>query len=711
VFSTLPYTYTLQYEYYLSGSLKKITDPNGNSFNYGRDKLGRLTNVSGPIIYYGQNADYISNIQYRAWGDIKSAEYPYAGRANCSSAKVQQEYDNRLRVSHYELYQYGGQYCNAGYLINRNYSYYNDGQLSATTVPFTNYIESYKYDSMSRLEQYGVGSTTQPQTSWNLITHTQDVWGNILTRQLHNFGLPFGQPDQNETYSYVNNRVTTWQYDNDGRITNNSRTGYSYNLAGQVATTNVPNEYTMSRDMDGDGLVVKQQVSNSETPQIYFIRSSVLGGSVLTEINNQGLKIRTYIYAFGKVIAKHITRFAGSSFQFQDPSGTTFIDTESAYYSHRVMSIDPSTGAVLSDNDWTPPEPMGGGYLDTWSRPDFESPFGGAPYYGGNLCRMDGFEANCAEVAHRLGNGSADPCPDNNCGPRSYLGPDGKGYVRTLTRDANAGELGYWVPQFNASTARVVEGDVIDDAKDSGPTWAGDLWVAEQPQTDIAKELLKRWFELQRNKPIEVGEVRLGTEITPRQLSRFATKEELDWLQTYLEKWLADKNCGEFINLLLQALPGKSNFTTKFSGSLLDLFKKYRQESRFLVQDLTGKNLAAHGYDRNGSSITGEDNTKIGIHMVYAAYITSASFIKRYEIANILVHELTHLFVKFSPDGGYGHLQMATAARSAVQKMGVNVRKTPSFNRNDYSSDADFDSAMERYFSDAIEAVCLYVLR
>jgi len=64
--------FTLSYDYNLAGELKKITDATNMTINYGYDSIGRVSSVTGADSLYAGVSNYASNLQYRAWGGLKS---------------------------------------------------------------------------------------------------------------------------------------------------------------------------------------------------------------------------------------------------------------------------------------------------------------------------------------------------------------------------------------------------------------------------------------------------------------------------------------------------------------------------------------------------------------------------------------------------------------------------------------------------------------
>ena len=66
-------SFALNYDYNVAGELNSITDPFGHQVSYTFDKTGRVTGVTGSP--FGNVTQYASNLQYRAWGALKSMSY------------------------------------------------------------------------------------------------------------------------------------------------------------------------------------------------------------------------------------------------------------------------------------------------------------------------------------------------------------------------------------------------------------------------------------------------------------------------------------------------------------------------------------------------------------------------------------------------------------------------------------------------------------
>src|SRR5262249_40121532 len=92
--SPLNQSFTFSYDYNLARELKTITDPWGGTVNYGIDSAGRLNNITGSG--YGSVSQFASNLNYRAWGTLKSETY---GNGFVESAT----YNNRMQMTGFEV--------------------------------------------------------------------------------------------------------------------------------------------------------------------------------------------------------------------------------------------------------------------------------------------------------------------------------------------------------------------------------------------------------------------------------------------------------------------------------------------------------------------------------------------------------------------------------------------------------------------------------
>jgi YD repeat-containing protein len=308
-FSGLTGTFTLSYDYNLAGELTSITDPTGAAIGYAYDKIGRLSGVTSSG--FGSISQYASNIQYRAWGGLKRLSFGDSGQNSVSL-----NYTDRMKVSDYQV-----DYTLALTATHRvDYQYQADGRLGySSEMEDPDQDRSYSYDHQGRLTQAltgaearGAGGVSPDYIPFRQ-NYSYDVWDNLTSRT----GQHWGHNAAPHTATYVNNKNTNsqWQYDAAGNLTQQTTPQgtrqYGYDAAGRQVLMTEPgrraNEVglTMTQAYDGDGRRVKLAETTAISNVVkYEVRSSVLGGRVVTDLNAQGQKETTYVYANGAVLAR-----------------------------------------------------------------------------------------------------------------------------------------------------------------------------------------------------------------------------------------------------------------------------------------------------------------------------------------------------------------------------------------------------------------------
>ena len=270
-------SFALSYQYNLAGQLTKITNPWNVEVSYNRDKIGRVTSVSGAN-YIGLSS-YVNSISYRAFGASKQINY-----ANGRVLSLQ--YNNRLFLSRWDLPNPGGgsDFSNAlGYTYDYNrYGENNSGRPDFADSLYDSTLDrSWDYDHVGRM--IGAYTGINANNIWTTPdgpyaqSHGYDVWGNRTHRE--GWGGIYG--------GYVNDNPT---------FTNNKQNGYSYDAAGNFIfdgsfTYDATGQHVsysaggLTQSYDGDRLRVKKTESGVST---YYLRSTVLGGEVVAEIGDQG---------------------------------------------------------------------------------------------------------------------------------------------------------------------------------------------------------------------------------------------------------------------------------------------------------------------------------------------------------------------------------------------------------------------------------------
>jgi YD repeat-containing protein len=340
--------FTLSYDYNLAGELKKITDATNMTINYGYDSTGRVSSVTGADSLYAGVSNYASNLQYRAWGGLKAMT---DGTNHVTSVA----YNSKLQPSAFDI---------SGNVTHQSYDYFDDGSLSFIhNTANARFDRSFTYDQAGRMLTAKSGGTargdvTQTETPYNEI-FGYDAFSNLNYR----YTGAWYQFTANESSTYANNRHNDWSYDADGRNTNLDGRVYGYDAAGQstsmsgnLFTSNGSLWATMESGYDGDGVKSKEVTSDTSTTT-YYLRSSVLGGAVIEEMNSSGAKNVGYVYGVGQVLAQQSNNQV--TWKNSSPSGMSQYNLQSGtdWY---ATELDP-LGANVSAPVPPPPDNFGEG--------------------------------------------------------------------------------------------------------------------------------------------------------------------------------------------------------------------------------------------------------------------------------------------------------------------------------------------------------------
>ena len=328
-------SFTLGYNYDLGGQLLNLTNSiNGSQIAYGYDHSSRVSGVTGSG--YGGVSTYASNVRYRAWNGLKSVSY-----GNNRALSV--SYDNRLRPKEWSIPN----------VMRWSYFYDNFNENTGRITYAQNLDDgtldrSYDYDHVGRLIEARTASEArghlagQGGTQDGPYAHSYryDQWGNMWYRV--GWGGWFN-PWLEQWPGYTNNRLTTnpWNsvnmtYDAAGNLTNDGYQSYTYDATGQQTYASGT---TLAQSYDGDGLRVKKVDSGTTT---YYLRSSVLGGQVISELGSGGSLQRGYVYFGNQLLAIQQTNQV--SWVHQDPVTKSQRITNSAGTITSTIDLDPWGG-------------------------------------------------------------------------------------------------------------------------------------------------------------------------------------------------------------------------------------------------------------------------------------------------------------------------------------------------------------------------------
>ncbi len=340
---------------------------------------------------------YVSSTGYRAWGALKNRTF---GNGNVQSVT----FNNALLPVTFTLSKSGTS------KIQKEYQYYEDGNLRYTADVINDVFDRLQtFDHQTRLTQArsgleaNGGEVTDPKDQETQLPYRQSYAYNAFSNMTERDNLNWGTDEWygtsfDQAFTYVDNRVTGRDYDADGREISMAEDGQmadsTYDAAGRLIRqySGDPNHSPGYTDdiynyYDGDGRALKRLQKDYvpldpgpgyhwvDRPLQYSIRSTVLGGEVVSEVNNTGKKLRTFVRDDAGIIAwqtlYHPTSGSPTEslrFEHSDASGMT-----------RKMTIEngnaaPETG---TESDAAEFDPMGQNAGTSNPYPDLSPPFPG----------------------------------------------------------------------------------------------------------------------------------------------------------------------------------------------------------------------------------------------------------------------------------------------------------------------------------------------
>ena len=329
-FNGLSGSFTLNYAYNQFDQLTEITRPGNVKVGYAYNQAGEITGVTGQG--YAGVTSYANGMVYRAFGGLK--QMSYANERNLSLS-----YNNRMFLTQWSIPN----------VLRWNYAYHyfneNTGRVVyAQNVDDPTLDRSYDYDHLGRPTHFTSGSnarnhTGQGGTVLNDGPYSQgysfDVWGN---RTYFEGWGGIGGAGRTDTASYTNNRRNGFTYDGAGNLTNDGGQTFTYDATGQQATASYSG-YLLQQSYDGERLRVKKVENGAPT---YYLRSTVLGGQIVAEINNSGSITRGFVYLGGQLLA--VQQSNQVSWVHQDPVAKSKRVTDAAGAVISTIELDPWGG-------------------------------------------------------------------------------------------------------------------------------------------------------------------------------------------------------------------------------------------------------------------------------------------------------------------------------------------------------------------------------
>jgi RHS repeat-associated protein len=178
-----------------------------------------------------------------------------------------------------------------------------------------------------------------------------DAWGNVTRRygwggEVQGGSAGNNGPDVNRPAT--NNKVNGFSYDAAGNVTNDLGQTFSYDATGQQATA-AYGGYSLQQSYDGNGLRVKKTENGAIT---YYLRSSVLSGQVVAELNSGGVLQRNYVYLGGQLLT--LKQSSNYYWVHEDPITKSKRVTDASGAVVSKIELDPwgaTISAPFSSND------------------------------------------------------------------------------------------------------------------------------------------------------------------------------------------------------------------------------------------------------------------------------------------------------------------------------------------------------------------------
>jgi RHS repeat-associated protein len=136
-------------------------------------------------------------------------------------------------------------------------------------------------------------------------------------------------------------------YDAAGNLVDGTWYTFSYDATGQQTRAACPG-YVLDQAYDGDRLRGKK-IDNGTTT--YYLRSSVLGGQVVAELNGSGAWTRGYVYLGGQMVALQGGTGGAVSWVHQDPVTKSQRITDSSGAVVSTIDLDPFGGDTSASSN------------------------------------------------------------------------------------------------------------------------------------------------------------------------------------------------------------------------------------------------------------------------------------------------------------------------------------------------------------------------
>ncbi|HEX6648430.1 MAG TPA: DUF4214 domain-containing protein, partial [Pyrinomonadaceae bacterium] len=613
--------FKLSYDYNFAGALKKFTDASNMSIVYGYDNAARITSVIGADNLYANVSQYASSFSYRAWSALKNF-------TDGTNHVISRSYNARLQTSQFAI---------SGNVVTQTFDYFNDGRIKfLDNVLDGNFDRSFSYDQVGRLVAAASGGAARQDAGAVPYNQTfgYDAFSNLNAR----YTGTWNQFSSSDSAVYVNNRRGGWQYDNDGRNTGIEERDYYFDSAGQGTRLEAPMWISaleayitkvMDSNYDGDGQKVKEVTwdyfAYQPTLTRYYLRSSVLGGALIEEIDGSGQKQVGYVYAGNRVLAKQSN--SQVSWKHISPAGTSEYDSVS-FGGYARTELDPF-GADVTLSPTPPPEhPPAPGEL-------------GQTHFAGI---MDSRVADIFDINGCVVEGSAQSC--SVAAAMVNFGTGAAGGL--LAMGLSMASLNESLPLRAVSTG--VQTITFNVSGTEGRTTYETVW------SDYLNQWVPHTPTAYSGTPSMVISSALAPSLVPTaQTVRRLTQYEIDKIRNDMIKTLNNPGCAEFIAATLNQVAKDTGVPLLSDDPVANFDEVVRTGT--LEATVLDRGEAQSWGSAGGGDATIQFNTRYTLLSPFA------------HLAGIrLIHETTHVSTN-KKGTGYGDYVLARASYKAALKL------------------------------------------
>gem|GEM_PF-3215781 len=289
----------------------------------------------------------------------------------------------------------------------------------------------------------------------------------------------------------------------------------------------------------------------------YPIHSSVLGGAVITVLNETGGKGGGYVYAGGTMLA--VEAGYAVTWQHRNPVTGSLRQTRADTSQAGREELDPE-GVDVGTSDPALAEDAGGGSAREREGRAKAVLGGGAD----GACFMDFMAVDCAQVYRLLDTGVAVQCPNNDCGPQSVRDENGTPVGWRIFMGS-----GYWFGNGQDSDYGFFD-DLVYLDPNNWNTWALSLkGRAAQPN--------KQRRQVRPTLPIPVPE---QPPVTNPQNPVIVPHQDFgEGIQNLLD----NPDCAKFVNDLINAAAAKLSDPLE-AKTIMDIFNKLNSSGKVIFE-------------------------------------------------------------------------------------------------------------------------------